>query len=115
MGKMKVGRIVKAKVTGITDYGAFVKVAGKCVGLIHISEISSHYVRNIEDYLQVGDEVYCKVLEILDDNEHLKLSMKDVNYRKRSFKKNKILETKKGFDTLKSMLPKWIRQVPKNK
>ena len=114
MGKIKAGRIVKAKVTGITDYGAFVKVAGKDVGLIHISEISSHYVRNIEDYLKIGDTVYCKVLEVLDDSDNLKLSIKDINYRK-STARSKILETKKGFNTLKDMLPKWIRQMPKNK
>ena len=114
MGKIKVGRIVKARVTGITDYGAFVSVAGKHVGLIHISEISAHYVKNIEDYLKVGDQVNCKILEILDDQQ-LKLSIKEVNFKKKAKKRSKILETKKGFNTLKDMLPKWIRQMPKNK
>ena len=113
MSKVKVGRVVKAKVTGITEYGAFVSVNNRWIGLIHISEMSSHYVKNIEDYLKEGDEIYCKVLEILDDNKHLKLTIRGIDYQISGKKRNMISETKRGFNTLKDMLPRWIRQTPK--
>ena len=110
MSKVSVGRTVKGKVTGITDYGAFVGIGDKYIGLIHISEISPYFVKNIEDYLKVGDEVRCKVLEIMEDGKHLKLTIKGVNYKFGAKSGSRILETKKGFNTLKGMLPKWIKK-----
>ena len=53
---MQNGDIVSGKITGIKDYGAFVQVEDYC-GLIHISEFSDGYVKNIGDIVAVGDVV----------------------------------------------------------
>ena len=54
--------IVKGKVSGITKFGAFVKLENGMEGLVHISEIADTYVKNINDYLKLGDEIAVKVL-----------------------------------------------------
>jgi len=109
MSNIKVGKIIRATVTKIEPYGAFVKAHEPYVGLIHISEISPYYVRSISDYLNEGDVIYCKVLGIMEDKVHLSLSIKGLNYRVNPKKTGKIIETKSGFSTLERLLPKWIK------
>lgn len=109
MKKYKIGDIVKGKVTGISDYGIFVLVENHITGLIHISEISTSFVRNISDYVELNEEIECKVLEeATEEDTKLKLSIKDFNYRKNSNHKQSITETKTGFSTLKTLLNNWI-------
>ena len=64
MNKIKVGDIVECVVTGVQSYGAFVLIDNCINGLIHISEISKGYVRNIEDFVRVGETVFVKVIEL---------------------------------------------------
>lgn len=71
----EIGAIVEGKVTGITTFGAFVELPDGKVGLIHISEVSTDYVREIKDYLQVGQMVKTKVLGLTSRNE-ISLSIK---------------------------------------
>ncbi len=71
----EIGAIVEGKVTGITTFGAFVELPDGKVGLIHISEVSTDYVREIKDYLQVGQMVKAKVLGLTARNE-ISLSIK---------------------------------------
>lgn len=87
---MKKGDIVKGKITSIKSFGAFVKVNETIDGLIHISEISNGFVRNIEDYLTVGDEVELEILDISSDNK-LSLSYKSLNKNKKRKEKRFIL------------------------
>ena len=54
---LKVGDIVLARVTGIKDYGFFVKV-GDYDGLCHLSQISNDFVENVTDFVNVGDDIY---------------------------------------------------------
>ncbi|MCH4172717.1 MAG: S1 domain-containing RNA-binding protein [Lactobacillus sp.] len=63
---IEVGEKVKGKVTGITNFGAFVDLGDHKTGLVHISEISDNYVKDIHDVLSVGDEVTVKVLTMKD-------------------------------------------------
>ena len=69
------GRKVKAIVTGITNFGAFVKLEDGSSGLIHISQVSDHFVRDIHDYLSVGQEVEAILLS-KDENGKISLSLK---------------------------------------
>lgn len=62
MAKYKKEEIIKVKVTGLQQYGAFVVTDDDFNGLIHISEISYGYVKKIEDYVNVGDKIYSEVL-----------------------------------------------------
>ncbi|KRN27870.1 hypothetical protein IV38_GL001709 [Lactobacillus selangorensis] len=63
---IEVGEKVNGKVTGITNFGAFVDIGNHQTGLVHISQISDSYVKDIHDVLSVGDEVTVKVLSIKD-------------------------------------------------
>lgn len=72
---VEVGAKVSGKVSGITSFGAFVDLGDHQTGLVHISEISNVYVKDIHDVLKVGDEVQVKVLKIGDDGK-ISLSIK---------------------------------------
>lgn len=69
------GAKVTGKVSGITNFGAFVDLADHKTGLVHISQISDHFVKDIHDVLSVGDEVTAKVIRISDDGK-IALSIK---------------------------------------
>ncbi|EAS62505.1 polyribonucleotide nucleotidyltransferase [Photobacterium angustum] len=73
---VEVGRIYTGKVMRIVDFGAFVSVIGTKEGLVHISQISQDRVEKVSDYLQMGQEVQVKVLEI-DRQGRIRLSMKE--------------------------------------
>ena len=111
MSKYKKGNVVKGIVTGITSYGVFVSFDEYYSGLVHISEISHNFVKDINDYVKVGDYIYAEILDVDEESSHLRLSIKDVIYNKNGYiKRKKIIETKSGFKTLKKMLPIWIEK-----
>lgn len=109
MPTYQVGDVLECVVTGINDYGVFVQVDDVYKGLIHISEISTHYVKNITDYVELGETILCEVLDIDTKNHHLKLSIKDIHYKLKN-KNSKIKDTKNGFKLLQIKLPVWIRE-----
>ncbi|OOE97512.1 polyribonucleotide nucleotidyltransferase [Salinivibrio sp. IB643] len=74
--EVEVGRIYTGKVQRIVDFGAFVSVIGGKDGLVHISQIADERVEKVTDYLQVGQEVDVKVLEV-DRQGRIRLSMKE--------------------------------------
>ena len=112
--KYEDGKIVKGCVTGIESYGIFVNFDEYYSGLIHISEISNNFVRNINDYVDIGETIKVKILEVDHDNFQLKLSIKDISYRTNFKKSAKIKETGTGFYLLKECLNKWIDEKSKN-
>jgi len=69
------GAILTGKVTGIAKFGAFVELAPGKSGLVYISEISQAFVRDVSDYLSVGQEVKVKVISI-DAAGRINLSVK---------------------------------------
>ncbi|HAA82672.1 MAG TPA: RNA-binding protein [Thermotoga naphthophila] len=74
---MKVGELVKGKVSKIVKYGAFVDIERGERGFIHISKISKNYVKRIEDYLHEGQEISAKVIGKAR-NGGWELSLKDL-------------------------------------
>ena len=60
----KIGDIVTGVVTGIQPYGAFVLVDDEFQGLIHISEVKSGYIKDIAEYLEIGQEVTVQIIDI---------------------------------------------------
>ena len=105
---LKKDEVVKCTVTGFKEYGIFVKVSDEYYGLIHISEISESFVRNVSDYVEVGEEIYAKVIEIDENTKHVKLTIKDMNYKVDG---NNIKEIdKNGFMPLKKNLNVWINE-----
>ncbi|MGG1292226.1 S1 domain-containing post-transcriptional regulator GSP13 [Bacillus smithii] len=118
--KYEVGAIVTGKVTGIQPYGAFVALDEETQGLIHISEITHGYVRNIEDYLKVGDEVQAKIVAIDEEDGKISLSMREMESSKtdrkmsRRYGNIKLDDSSTGFNTLKEKLKEWIAQSEKS-
>ena len=72
---IEVGSILDGKVTGITNFGAFVSLPGNRSGLVHISEIAYSYVNDVHDHLAEGQEVKVKVIGV-DANNRINLSIK---------------------------------------
>lgn len=108
MDKIKIGDIVFGKVTGIEKYGIFLSLNDNINGLIHISEVSNSFVKNINDYAKIGETIKAKVIAIDHNYEKLKLSIKDIDYRSQKRFSGKIKETSNGFSDLKENLDKWI-------
>jgi polyribonucleotide nucleotidyltransferase len=76
----EIGAIYKGKVVRIVDFGAFVNFFGNQDGLVHISELEPRRVEKTTDVVQVGDEVFVKVLE-MDSRGKIRLSMKRVDQK----------------------------------
>ena len=110
MTKYKVGNIVEGSVTGIESYGDFVNLDEYYSGLIHISEISHGFVKNINDFVNVGETIRVKVIDVDEESCHVKLSVKDINYRNVSSKRMKIEEVGSGFEILHDNLDCWIEE-----
>ena len=114
MAKYQENEIVEGLVTGIEQYGIFVSLDEYYSGLIHISEISDGYVKNINNFVNIGETIKVRVLDSDDESCHVKLSIKNLNYRINR-NKTKIIETGCGFDVLKEHLPIWIYEKNEEK
>ena len=75
--KYPIGSIVEGKVVRIVPFGAFVALESTIDGLIHISQVSTHRIAKVEDELNVGDIVRCKVLEVNPEAKRISLSRKE--------------------------------------
>lgn len=104
----KKGNIVTGCVTGIEKYGIFVSLDNYYSGLVHISEISDSFVRNINDYVNIGETINVKILDVNENDFHLKLSIKNIDYRINKKKRANIVEVGSGFNCLKDKLDYWI-------
>ncbi len=111
MTQYKSGKIVKGVITGVENYGIFVSLDNFYSGLIHISEISNNFVRNPNEFGQVGETIYVKIIDVDEETNHVKLSIKDIDYRiENGNKKFKIKETGTGFKPLNDNLTFWIEK-----
>ena len=70
--QIDIGSVHEGTVTGLTKFGAFVKLENGVSGMVHISEVSNEYVSEISEHLAEGDKVKVKVIEI---NEKGKISL----------------------------------------
>ncbi len=110
MDDIKINDIIEVTVTGIQKYGAFVLINNKYDGLIHISEISSGYVKNINDYVKIKDRIYAQVVDIDKENNKYKLSIKNIDYRNNGEIINSGNYYTNGFEPLKEHLDLWINE-----
>ena len=109
MTKFLKDEIVEGCVTGIEKYGIFVTLDEYYSGLIHISEISDGFVRDINKVADVGETIKVRVLDTDDDTFHVKLSIKNLDYRVKRKSDTSIEETINAFNTLEKELPNWIK------
>ncbi len=110
MDDIKINDIIEVVVTGIQKYGVFVLVNDEYDGLIHISEISTGYVRNINDYVKIKDKIYAQVVDIDKENKKFKLSIKNIDYRNDGRIINNSDIVSNGFEPLKEHLDLWINE-----
>ena len=108
MVELQTGKVVKGSVTGIESYGIFVNIDEKYNGLIHISEISDDFIRNINDYVNIGEIIYVRIIGMNEKDNRLKLSVRDLDYKIDKSDREDIVETRNGFNTLEKDLPEWI-------
>ena len=102
----KVGVIVDAQVTRITDFGAFIQINGRRnIGLIHISQVASSFVKDINEHLKVGDRVKARVIKI-GPGKRVDLSLKpaDTNTQKNNAKFKPAFKSSDFEDKLKKFL-----------
>ncbi|NLK12088.1 MAG: S1 RNA-binding domain-containing protein [Candidatus Phytoplasma sp.] len=103
---MKEKTKIECIVTGIQNYGVFVS-CGEYSGLIHISEISDKYVKDINAIFNIGELIEAYVMEVYEAEKRLVLS-----YKKAHDIDPKVLkqvDIKIGFKSLKNQLPVWIK------
>ncbi|MDR0945887.1 MAG: 30S ribosomal protein S1 [Bifidobacteriaceae bacterium] len=74
-----IGQVVPGKVTKLVPFGAFVSVEDGIEGLVHISELAQRHVDVPEQIVQVGEEIYVKVIDIDLDRRRISLSLKQAN------------------------------------
>lgn len=117
----KTGEKLTGKVTGIQPYGAFIALDEGTQGLVHISEITYGYVKDIEAYLAVGDEVEVLVLDVNDAGDKISLSIralqeppaKSTSKDRYSLQAHVKKQDAEGFNSLKEKLTEWIEQSRK--
>lgn len=116
----KLNQLVTGTVTKIAAYGAFLTFPNEQTGLIHISEISDKFVRNIESFLAVGQHIKVKIIDIDASNNYLRLSLKQVSPDEQSGvvsegkkKRFPVPEEEIDFSPLAEKLPTWIANTLK--
>ncbi len=83
---------VHGVVSGITQFGIFVKIEDNVEGLVHISEVSRNRIENLEDHFKIGDEVDAVVLDVDVQKKRLSLSIKHFEIMSDKEELNKILK-----------------------
>lgn len=79
---VSVGNVIEGKVINVMPFGVFVDLGNRQSGLVHISELSSGYVKDINKCVQKGDVIKVKVIKI-DENGKISLSAKDAEEPKK--------------------------------
>ena len=118
MKEFKVGEIVKVQVIGFQHYGIFVKLESGETGLIHISEISNDFVKDVSRFAKLNDILYAKILDVDNNNKQIKLSIKATQpkVRYKSYNnKQKNNPSNNDFSQLESRLNYWIIEQLKEK
>ncbi len=106
-----IGQIIEGKVTGIQPYGAFVSFDDGYTGLIHISEISNKFVKDIGFFIKEDQKVIAKIIDVDQDTKHLSLSIKALEKNQR--RKKYITDMpgdKLGNKSVLDNLNKWIEE-----
>lgn len=75
-GLFKAGGLLDIEITKITNFGAFAKLPSNKTGLIHISQITDGFVKDINNHLKVGDKRKARVLSV-NENGRIELSLKE--------------------------------------
>ena len=119
---IEVGSVMEGKVTGITNFGAFIELDGGETGLVHISEVADTYVKDINNFLKLEQVVKVKVIAV-DKDGKIGLSIKALsastnNNRSRQSKvsfEDKIAKFLKDSEERQSVLKRNLDKRPRRK
>ena len=100
---IEVGSTLQGKVTGITNFGAFVELGEGKTGLVHISEVADNYVKDINEHFSVGDEVKVKVINVEKDGK-IGLSIKKAKDRPKRQR-----DTRERTETFESKMNRFLK------
>ena len=114
--QVKIGDIVHGKISGIQQYGIFVRLDSQIEGLIHISEIHGGYVKDIGREYQVGETIKVQVIDIDPYSNQISLSRRAVLPEAEEARKKIVhfwtsKRAKKGFMPLKEVLNKQVQEA----
>ena len=116
--KYQVGQLIVGKVYNVNPYALFMSFEDGVTGLLHISEISDSFIRDIEKYGSVGDEIKVKILSIDKDNGFLRVSYKQVPpeemYSSHTNQRKVPTTSEDEFLPLKEKLDSWIKEAYEN-
>ena len=111
----QIGQIVEGKVTGIQPYGAFVSLDKHTTGLIHISEISDGFIKDINQFVKIGETVKVKIIDFDNKTNQERLSIKALNRsrvrnrrKQMPFQKASLPSLKIGFQSIAQNMDQWI-------
>ncbi|OGE75720.1 MAG: hypothetical protein A3C85_04635 [Candidatus Doudnabacteria bacterium RIFCSPHIGHO2_02_FULL_48_21] len=74
ISKLAIGDVVEGEITGVVDFGAFLKFGDGLEGLVHISELAWQRIEDPKNIVKVGDKVKAQIIAI--DNDRISLSLK---------------------------------------
>ena len=91
----KLNDVITAPISRISQFGAFIELAGWIQGLIHLSEISHWVVKDIRDHVKVGEEVKAKIINFDPKKKRIGLSLKALTPAPKKAEKEEVKEEKK--------------------
>lgn len=114
--KYEIGQIVLGTVINVKPYALFLEFEDGVTGLLHISEISDAFIRDIEKYGTIGDQMKVKIVNIDDNNGFLRVSYKQVPPEEAFSSHNNNVRkapsaTSEDFAPLAEKLPEWIKET----
>lgn len=114
--KYEVGQLITGTVYAVKPYALFLSFSDGATGLLHISEISDSFIRDIERYGTVGDQIKVKIVSIDKANGFLRLSLKKVPQEEaysthENSNRSKVNVTKDDFKPLEEKLQGWIDET----
>ena len=114
--KYELGQLIIGRVESVKPYALFLVFENDAKGLLHISEISDSYIRDIEKFGTIGDEMKVKILSIDEHNGFMRVSYKQVpveeQFTTHSNEKRHIPEIdKEAFRSLEEHLQGWIDET----
>lgn len=115
MSKIELEEIVEGEITGVEEYGVFLKLEDSYIGLAHISEIPNKYINSLNRKYKIGEKIKVKIISIDKEKHQVRLSIKKLHEPKI---KKEIKEYGIGFEPLKTNLDVWIseklKEIEKN-
>ncbi|MDR0846337.1 MAG: S1 RNA-binding domain-containing protein [Lactobacillales bacterium] len=110
--KFEIGDVLDAKIDNIGQFGVFVFI-DKIPGLVHISEVASHFVKDLNSLYKVGETIKVQVIDIDYEKEQLILSVRSLVEEPKSLGQRRYYYTKKNskasFAPFEKLLPIWLK------